>query len=440
MVNRFFFKQIDNSALIVFRIMFGLLLFLESVGAIFTGWVRLAMIEPTFTFSFIGFEWLQPLPGIGMYFYYLLMGVFGFMVMIGYRYRLSIIMFTLMWTAVYLMQKSFYNNHYYFLILLSGIMIFLPANRAYSLDAKRKPEIRSDSMPAWCKWIVVLQVWIVYTFASVAKLYPDWLDGTVATEFMSRRADYPIVGAWLQQTWVHYVIIYFGILYDLLVVPLLLYKRTRIWAFFFSIFFHIFNSIVFQIGIFPYLSLAFSLFFFEPKNIAGIFLKSKKVFSENIQKVPQHAGLIKSVFILYLGVQLLMPLRHWVIPGDVLWTEEGHRMSWRMMLRTKSGFIKYKVVNKENGEINYINPVDSLTNKQMAALPNKPDFIWQYAQRLKKQYQKKGLDVAVYAIGKVSVNNSPFAPLIDPKVDLASTDWSAWRHHDWILPRETDKK
>ncbi|MBU2526590.1 MAG: HTTM domain-containing protein [Bacteroidetes bacterium] len=440
MRNSFFFKQIDNSALIVFRMMFGLLLFLEAVGAIFTGWVRLAMIEPTFTFSFIGFEWLQPLPGLGMYFYYLLMGVFGFMVMIGYRYRLSMVMFTLMWTVVYLMQKSFYNNHYYFLILLCGIMIFLPANRAYSLDAKRKPEIRSESMPAWCKWIVVLQVWIVYTFASVAKLYPDWLDGTVAAEFMLRREDYPIIGAWLQQTWVHYVIIYFGILYDLLVVPLLLYKRTRLWAFFLSIFFHIFNSIVFQIGIFPYLSLAFTLFFFEPKTIAGIFLKSKKVYSENIQKIPQHAGIIKFLFISYLCVQLLLPLRHWAIPGDVLWTEEGHRMSWRMMLRTKKGFIKYKVVNKETGEINFINPVDSLTAKQMAALPNKPDFIWQYAQRLKKQYQEKALDVAVYAIGKVSVNNRSFTPLIDPEVDLAAEDWSAWCHHPWILPKPVDKE
>ena len=128
MFNKFLFKQIDNSALIVFRIIFGLLCFLESVGAIFTGWVKKTLVEPQFTFNFIGFEWLQPLPGNGMYFYYAIMGLFGLFVMLGYRYRISIIAFTLMWSSTYLMQKSSYNNHYCLLMLLSGIMVFQPAN------------------------------------------------------------------------------------------------------------------------------------------------------------------------------------------------------------------------------------------------------------------------------------------------------------------------
>ena len=88
MLNNLLFKHIDNSSLIVFRVIFGLLCFLESVGAIFTGWIRRTLIEPEFTFSFIGFEWLQPLPGNGMYFYYAIMGVFGLFIMLGYRYRI----------------------------------------------------------------------------------------------------------------------------------------------------------------------------------------------------------------------------------------------------------------------------------------------------------------------------------------------------------------
>ena len=110
-MQKFLFKHIDNSALIVFRIIFGLLIFLESVGAIFTGWVKRTLIEPQFTFSFIGFEWLQPLPGNWMYAFYAIMGLFGLMVMIGYKYRISMIAFTLMWSATYFMQKTSYNNH-----------------------------------------------------------------------------------------------------------------------------------------------------------------------------------------------------------------------------------------------------------------------------------------------------------------------------------------
>ena len=104
------YKQIDNAPLIVFRIFFGLLLAAESFGSIITGWVKDVFIEPELHFQHIGFQCLTPLEGNGMYYYYALMGVFGLLVMFGYKYRWSLSAFTLMWTGVYLMQKSAYNN------------------------------------------------------------------------------------------------------------------------------------------------------------------------------------------------------------------------------------------------------------------------------------------------------------------------------------------
>ena len=146
LMNNFLFKHIDNSGLIVFRIIFGLLCFLESAGAVFTGWVRRTLVEPEFTFSFIGFEWLQPLPGDWMYVYYIVMGVFGLLIMVGYKYRFSMFMFATMWTATYLMQKSSYNNHYYLLFILSYLMVLLPANHYASLDVKLNPSLKKVSM------------------------------------------------------------------------------------------------------------------------------------------------------------------------------------------------------------------------------------------------------------------------------------------------------
>ena len=272
MLNNWLFKHIDNSALIVFRIIFGLLCFLESVGAIFTGWVKRTLVDPDFTFNFIGFEFLQPLPGNGMYYYYVIMGVFGLLIMVGYKYRFSMIAFTIMWSATYLMQKSSYNNHYYLLMLLSGIMVFLPAHKYASVDVKLNPEIKSYSMPQWCRWIIILQLFIVYTYASVAKFYPDWLDTSVIELMMKGKKDYIFVGDFLQQKWLHFALAYGGILFDGLIVPLLLFKPTRKYAFIGSIFFHLFNSFIFQIGIFPYLALAFSLFFFSAEKIQKLFL------------------------------------------------------------------------------------------------------------------------------------------------------------------------
>ncbi|MEO8934257.1 MAG: HTTM domain-containing protein, partial [Xanthomarina sp.] len=330
MINKLLFKHIDNSSLIAFRIIFGLLCFLESVGAIFTGWIKRTLIDPEFTFSFIGLEWLQPLPGNWMYAYYALMGIFGLGIMLGYKYRFSTIMFTFMWAATYFMQKASYNNHYYLLILLGGIMVFLPANRYYSLDAKNNPSITQVSMPNWCRLVFILQMFIVYTYGSIAKFYPGWLDTSFIEILMKNKQHYLIVGELLQQKWMHYFLAYGGILFDGLIIPLLLYKPTRKWAFFASIFFHLFNSIVFQVGIFPYLSLAFILFFFEPETIHKIFLKKKAFYSENKIVIPSYKNILITLFSIYFIIQIALPLRHHFIEGNVLWTEEGHRLSWRM--------------------------------------------------------------------------------------------------------------
>ena len=160
-MDKILFRHIDNTGLVLRRVVFGLLITIEAFGAIATGWVKRTLIEPEFTFNFIGFDFLQPLPGNGMYFYFALMGVFGLCVMLGYKYRYSMAAYALMWTAVYLMQKTSYNNHYYLMMLLCWIMVFLPVNRWFSLDARQNPTLKSPSMPQWVKITVILQVGIV---------------------------------------------------------------------------------------------------------------------------------------------------------------------------------------------------------------------------------------------------------------------------------------
>jgi uncharacterized membrane protein YphA (DoxX/SURF4 family) len=438
MLDKLLFKHIDNSSLIVFRIIFGLLCFLESVGAIFTGWIKKTLIDPEFTFSFIGFEWLQPLPGNFMYAYYLIMGIFGLLIMLGYKYRISTIMFTLMWAGTYFMQKASYNNHYYLLILLSAFMVFQPANRYYSIDVKNNPSIKKISMPNWCRLIFIFQMFIVYTYGAIAKIYPDWLDTTFIEMLMKGKQHYFLVGNLLQEKWLHYFLTYGGILFDGLIIPLLLYKPTRKWAFFASIFFHLFNSIIFQVGIFPYLSLAFALFFFEPKTIHHIFLKKKAFYNENKVIIPSYKNLSITLFSLYFIIQIALPLRQHVIKDNVLWTEEGHRLSWRMMLRSKQGIATYRVVNNKTQKPTIINLSDYLSSKQIRLVSTKPDVIWQFSQRLREEYAKKGEDVSVYVDCKIRVNGRPYKQLINPDVDLASVPWQTFKHSDWILPSNED--
>ena len=432
-MDKWLFQQIDNTGLALWRIAFGLLISIEAFGAILTGWVRVTLVEPDFTFNFIGFDFLQPLPGNGMYFYFILMGCFGLMVMLGYKFRWSMAAYALMWTCVYLMQKTAYNNHYYLMMLVCWMMVFFPASRYLSLDARKK-DFKKLYMPRWVKVVFIGQLWIVFTYAAIAKIYPAWLDTSVPALFMRAKSDYWLVGSWLQQSWVHYGIAYFGIFFDLLIIPLLLYRETRLFGFYLSLFFHLFNSFIFQVGIFPYMSIAFAFFFFTPETLIKTFKLKRPVFKESLVIIPPYRKLGILVFGTYLLVQLALPLRHWFFKDDVLWTEEGHRLSWRMMLRSRSGHLIFWVEDKTTGERNNYPYQPMLSKKQRRSVKSKPDFIWQMAQRIKNFEAEKGNDIAIYVSCKVKINDGSYHDFIDPEVDLAAEEWHHFKHHDWILP------
>lgn len=435
-INRYLFTRIDNTGLVLFRAAFGFLLTVEAYGAIATGWVRRTFVEPDFTFNFIGFEFLQPLPGDGMYYYFALMGVFGICVMLGYKYRWSMIGYALMWTCVYLMQKTSYNNHYYLMMLLTWMMAMLPAAGRFSIDAMLSPEKRTTSMPRWILTLIIAQLWMVFTYAAIAKLYPDWLDGTVSRLFMKGKADFWLIGPVLQTEWMHWIMTYFGIVFDLLVIPMFLWRKTRWLAFVLSLVFHLSNSAIFHIGIFPYMSIAFALFFFSSETLAKRFLPSKEVYTGNEIRLPKTRNFTTAAIGIYLIIQFCLPLRHWFIPEPVLWTEEGHRLSWRMMLRTKSGRAIFYVVDKNDPNAQRIaySYKDMLSKKQYRSFRTKPDFIWQLAQRIHQREKEKGKDVAVYASVRVKVNAGQYHLLTDETVDLAATPWSHFKHAEWLLP------
>ncbi len=431
------FEPVDNSPLIVFRVVFGLLLAIEGWGAIATGWVKRVFVEPSFTFTFIGFEWLQPMLGPEMYAVYGILGLAGVMVMLGFYYRASMTVYALLWTMCYLMQKSSYNNHYYLMVLLCWAMVFMPAHRYFSLDVKQKRTTGSLTCPGWCILFFVVQVSIVYFFAALAKIYPDWLALKPIRLWFAGKAHYPIIGPYLQKEWLQALIAYGGIVFDMTIVPLLLWKRTRPYAFTISVFFHVFNSIVFGIGVFPYMMIGLSVFFFQPDRVRKVFFKNK--ISQQIKKYQpiRYNKVVTMVLGIYFLIQLYLPLRHHFIEGNVFWTEEGHRMAWRMMLRTKSGSIQYTIKDKITGEKWKVDPSDYLSGKQVRKLGVQPDMIWQFAKYLQQKYAKEGKpNLEIYVTSLVSLNGNKSLPLVDASVDLASEPWYTFSHAAWILSYE----
>ncbi len=412
---------------------FGFLLVAESWGAIMTGWVSKVFIETSFNFSFIGFEWLSILHGEWMYYYFFVMGVVGVLVMIGLFYRVSVITFLIMWSAVYLAQKVHYNNHYYLLMLLSMLMAVVPANTYRSIDVLRRPEIKSTTCPQWCLWTFTAQVSLIYFFGGIAKMYPDWIESKPITMWFGSKTKYFLIGPLLAKGWFQYFISYSGIVFDTLIAPALIWKKTRKVAFVATIFFHIFNSAVFQVGIFPYMGIAFGLFFFAPEVVSKIFFRKKLIAVSTNSYQSSHwviAGLI-----IWFSIQISLPLRHLAYKGSVHWTEEGHRLAWHMMLRIKYGDVIFKVVNTKTKETWDVKPSEFTSYGQAGDLATKPDMCWQFVQWMKAHYKKEGIsEIEVYAIGKANLNGNGYAPLYNPKVNLAAVEWGRFSNSNWLMP------
>ena len=425
MIKKWLSENIDNSGLVIFRILLGLLVMAEGFGAILLGWVEAVFIQSKFTFNFIGFDFLQFLHGEKMYTYFFVMGIFGLLITLGLFYRFAMVAFTIMWTTVYLIQKESYNNHYYFLILICIIMIFLPANGKLSVDAKLFPKIKQTRIPRWMPYLLLFQLSILYFYAAIAKLYPDWLDGTFSKILLNGITQRQFLLDIFNQKSFLLTYAYAGILFDLLIMPALIWKKTRKLAIIASFGFHLFNAYSLKIGIFPFLALSFIVLLYD--TIPLKFLKNEQEISPNKNF---NTKLFVVFFVPFFIVQLVMPLRHHFIKGDVLFTEEGHRLAWRMMLRERKGNLNIKVVDKKTGLSHYYNYGSELTPKQIKILSNSPDVIWQYCQRIKKESKKP---ISIFVECSVSINRRPYYKLIDEKTDMATAKYDYFRHNDWIL-------
>lgn len=431
------FAPVDNTPLVLFRIVFGLLITLESAGSIATGWVHNNLIAPRVAFPMIGFDWVRPLPGAWMYAYYALMAMCGLLVMLGSFYRAGLAAFTALWSATYVMQTVSYNNHYYLLILLGLLLLPTPAHAWASLDARRNPALRSLTCPRWCIAALAAQIALVYGFAAVAKLDADWLAGRPFEVWLPPKADW-LLGPLLVQPWMKWILVWGGLAFDALIVPLLLWQPTRALAIALAVAFHLFNSYIFRIGVFPYLGIAFCLLFVPGEDLRRRFLPRKPPappIAASLGPLSPRRWAVVVALAAYFAVQLALPLRHLLYPGHVDWTEEGHRMSWRMMLRAKTGNIEFHVVHPPSGRSWTVHPREFLTDKQTQRVAIRPDLIWQFAQFLEQHYADQGIaPVEVRASSAVSLNGRPAQPLVDPNVDLAAQEWSFLRPNRWVVP------
>ena len=372
--------MVSGGSLAAFRIVFGIAVawsmfsYLQPVGE--TNLAGAVYSEPGWLFRYPGFSWVKPLPRPWLDWHFLITGAAGLLLAVGLFYRAAAVVAFLGYTWYFLLDQTYFNNHFYLISLLAFLLIWMPADRCWSLRGLR---VATDGqVPFWCVFLLRAQLLIVYLYAAIAKFNADWLTGEpiIATgrallEGVERWI--PLPGS-IEAIHVSLTLAWTGLVFDLLIGFLLLIPRTRLLAVAMLGVFHGINQLTLPIGVFPFLGFTGSLIFLDPSwpvqlgrwlraptwrrpdpnwcrwgailvpGLGALLGWRLPEDPANQDRSAKPARLVTGLVAAWLLFQVVFPLRHVFIPGDASWTEEGQLFAWRMMLRQKtSGHITLHV-------------------------------------------------------------------------------------------------
>lgn len=411
-------KPVDASSIHAFRVLFGLALFAGIVRFVFSGWVDVLFVRPTFFFKYSYLEWVAVPPAPVIYALYAALALLALAIAAGWKTRLVSLLFTIGFAYAEAMDVTNYLNHYYLVVLLGLLLAALPTAAA--------------TVPAWVLWVLRFQVAVVYVNAGLAKAGTDWLlHAQPLGIWMAARTETPVIGPLLRFGWTAFAMSWAGFLFDTTVVLWLSWRRTRVAAFVVLLAFHAMTAVFFDIGMFPVLMPIAATLFFAPDWPRRFLRRDAPSPPASVVGRPRRLAL--GIAAIWCAFQLLFPLRHLAYPGDVLWSEEGMRWSWKVMVREKSGSITYHVRNPESGREWQVSPHSYLTWRQANEMSGQPDLIAQLARHIAADFRERGLgDVQVRAEAWVSLNGRPSRPMIDSSVDLARAS-AGIAPKPWIL-------
>lgn len=441
-------RPMDASTLGAFRFFFGMLMLWVTLKYFYFGWVHSMFLEPKFLFTYELFPWIKPWPGNGMYFHFGLMAVSALFVGLGLFYRLSSIVFLLTYTYIFLLDQGTYNNHYYFICLVAFILCFVNANRWMALDLflqkKRGNKKAIETVPYWSLLLLKAQVFVVYFYGGIAKLNLDWFKGEPMRHWLKKwagRDNIPdFVASFMESEVGTYFFSYGGIIFDLGICFLLIYKKTRLLGFGLLIIFNLTNNWFFNIGVFPFLMIAATILFLEPdtpRNFIHKWFPHLHKKNIEIEQTPSSNNKRAIIFVsLYLTIQILLPFRHWLYEGNVNWTEEGRTFAWHMKSASKTECrLRFLATNQETNETWPISAENHLLLRQYKMMCIRPNLIFQFAHLLKNELQNNEINDPVITVRTlVSFNFRPVQAIIYPNVNLAEANYSIFKSADWILP------
>lgn len=383
-------------------------------------------------FSYNGFEWLPHPPDVVMKALCWFLLVCGLAILLGIFTRIAAGIYGLGYGFVMLYDPSNFNNHDYLIALLGILLAAVPETGIFRGSSSRHPR----TIPRWCLWILRFQISMPYVFGGLVKLNYDWLirHEPMTTWFrrpdgvsgLKRMVDNP-------ELW-GTVLSLGGVAFDLAIVPLLLWRKTRIYAFFGAAAFHLTNAKLFNIGPFPYLMLAAGFLFLDADWPQRLRLTRRVRDRDPEASSAPLAAWTTGLLAVWIVIQLVLPVRHFAYPGWVDWTEQGQDFGWRMKLRDKVTRFDFQV-RRDGGQWQKIEGLTAaLTAHQLLMMQHRPEMVRQFAHFLRKTLDPSGrANLEIRLLGETSLNSRPAQPLIDPDVDLLSLEPNS-PADEWLVP------
>jgi len=389
-------------------------------------------------FTFPGFDWVRPFPNGGTVYEVYALRALAIAIALGFMYRISVALFFLLHTHLLLVDSLFYQNHLYLVCLICLLMTFIPAHRACSLDVIIRPGLYAQTVPQWTVWVLRLQIGLVFFFGGVAKLSYDWLHG----EPMRAMLESTNLRVYDYREMVVFALVYIGIIFDLFIPFMLFAKRTRLLAYDISLVFNILNAQIWSIDIFPYFLMVGMLIFFDPswpRQLATRFFTRRNwaiTCTPNQEGGrPKRKPIVVGLLAVYFFVQLYLPLRHFLIPGNVLWTDEGRHFAWRMLMVRKRSVATFHAFDPNTGERWQVSPEEFGVAAYAASNPwTRPHNALLFARFVSEKYGASGRpDIELRAEIYCSLHRRRPQLLVDPEVNLAAQPYDIWQA-PWIVP------
>ncbi|XP_017059532.1 vitamin K-dependent gamma-carboxylase isoform X2 [Drosophila ficusphila] len=433
-------RPVDGAALGIFRLLYGAAMLIDIAEERGGGQLDLRFGEPLHC-HFPLFNGLRALayPLMGCVYLCMWLGAWG--IMLGFRFRTSCLAFLVPYWYIFLLDKPTWNNHSYLFGLVGLLLLFTQADSYCSLDRWLNPR-RSRCIPYWNYFVIKFQFFILYMYAGLKKFSLEWLSGYAMSNLSHHWVFTPFRQVIDPEMIDLLIVHWFTAFFDLSIAFFMTMDKTRLLVTPFMISFHLMNSRLFVIGMFPWVCLAEVPLFFSfdwPRRISR-WSKAPLLPASQATKDVSKPGLLtrlRTILILgYCGLQLFLPYSHFITKGYNNWTNGLYGYSWDMMVHSYDTLqTSIQVVDNESRQVHNLHPYAFTEYDRWTKYA---DMAVQYAscieENLRASQPEVAKNISIYFDIWCSMNGRFQQRSFDPRVDLLRAKWSPFESTSWSLP------